>query len=251
MAAEARLRPPGAEGPALPELGRSPGAAAPTSATCAAAGASGSSGPSSTRSRSWLRRSAWWRWSRSPCPWRWRAWRTHGSSPSSTHTAGPACCGPRDRATRRRSRWPKGSSVTCSATRRASCSAAPAWRSSRPAWASGWWGRRAPCSFRPAAGASTASAWGPPISSCPLGSHRPPAAGAAHGRGGLCHRGQPRLRRSVLEGAAAPAGRHAHRPRRGAHGGRGRVTGMRREGARRWDGIACRAGMGDLRETAA
>src|SRR5680860_353764 len=57
-----------------------------------------------------------------------------------------------------------------------------------------------------------------------LGPHRPPAAGAAHGRGGLRDGCQPRLLRRTVARATQAAGRDAARPGRRACGGANGLT---------------------------
>ena len=106
---------------------------------------------------------------------------------------------------RRPSARRSGCSATSSATRRASCTRAPAGDRARRArrLARGGGGRAARRAGRPARDCCCVSVPGPDL---PVGRpHRAPAARAARGRGRLRHRGQPRVQRRPLAGAPAPA----------------------------------------------
>ncbi len=188
------------------------------SAGCAATGVSGRPGRwLYTRARSWSpgvralpARAA----DRAGGP----AWpsRTAGSSPSCTPTAGRAWCARRARATRRPRRWPRGSWATCSGheqrelQRRTGLALE---RGSLGTWLVG------------EAGALLVMPGGRRVHCfCVRATDRelPPSDRIAHlllalreDEVGLRHRGQPRLRRSALAGAAAGC-RRAMRPALGA-----------------------------------
>ena len=148
-------------------------------------------------------------------PGRASRWRTHGSSPSSTRSAGPTWCARRRRGARRGGGVGSACSATSSATTRASCTARPAWcpsaaarRLARRA------GRRAARSPRRTARALLLRARQRPRAAHGR-PHRPPAAGAARRRAGfatvanLAFSGAPwRLRRHG-SGRAPRAGRRA------------------------------------------
>ena len=91
-----------------------------------------------------------------------------GRSPSCTRTAARRSCGRSGGATTARGARPRsGCSATSSATRRASCTRAPAWCWSAGGSASGSWGRPARCSCAPAGAACTAGACAPTTRRCP------------------------------------------------------------------------------------